>query len=232
MITIDVSDNERDLRLFGVPSSDLSHWLKASVWSLEEAAAISIGFEPDALSLGVILRKCPEEIRDRPLGRQPEVLFRLSSVAQFFFGRLSLLERAIIAGELPSIKSDGSYWLKPFDFLRWFEDQTAEDWNYIPLGMTAMLEALAGSDTEKKKADRSSLGAPKRRKGRKSALNHLIFHMRKSPNCPPHEKRTALRQEIKDQFDIGKNIADDVIREAQELTKVDWYKRGRPSKRK
>jgi len=229
MITIDVSDNERDWRLFGLPSEDLSHHLEASNWSLEDAVAISLGYEPDNLRLALIYLKCPEEIRDRPLRGSREVLYRLSSVAQMYMGRLSLLQRAIEMEELPAKLINGEYKFKPFDFLRWFDAQTGDNWNFIPMGMTSMLDALVATDTEKKAPQAADT---RRRKGRRAALNHLICQMRKSPNCAPHEKRTALRQKVMDQFNIGKNIADDVISEAQELTKVYRYKRGRPSKRK
>ena len=206
MITINASDNGRDQRLFGPPSLDLSHWLKAACWSLEEAVAISLGYEPDRLCLGLMLLKCPEEIRDRALRDRPQVFFRLSSVAQMYMGRLSLLERAVKMDELPAKFVNGEYNLKPFDFLRWFDAQTAEDWNFTPVAMTLMLEALTVADAEKKApADNT-----RRRQGRGAALNYLIYQMRKSSNCPLGEKRLGLRKKIMNQFNISKHDADAV----------------------
>jgi len=231
MLTIDVSDNERDWRLFGSPSEDLSHWLKAPVWSLEDAVAISLGYEPDKLSVGVILRKCPEEIRDRPLRDSPEVLYRLSSVAQSFLGKLSLLERAVIAGELQPIKADGKYWLKPFDFLRWFDAQAADDWKEsVSVAMLGLLRAwrASGTDTEEGKVDLPFYGA----KGMNAAKAWLFSEMVKSPKAPPPQfkKRPDLQKNVMRRFEIPLHAFREVFKSAEIMSGVDWYKRGKPAK--
>jgi hypothetical protein len=63
----------RDWELFGHPEEDLSRYLRAKAWHLEEAVAIGLGYHPHNLSLSVIREKCPEQIDLQGKGRTDDV---------------------------------------------------------------------------------------------------------------------------------------------------------------
>jgi hypothetical protein len=222
VITIDVSDNGRDRRLFGGPVSDLTHWLKAAAWSLEEAVAISLGYEPEVLNIPKILRVCPEEIRDRHLRRRHDVFYRFSDLIQMFLGRLSLLERAIIARELEATLVDGKYWLKPADFLRWFDAQTTEDWKeHVRVAMLGILKAwsASGAAADEGKTGFSSTGA----KGKDPAKHWLFSLMVEFPKTPPPQfkKKPLLEKYVMEMFELKQRDFREVFQKAEKMSGSD-----------
>lgn len=234
MTSIGGSVNRRDLRLFGGPVSDLSHWMKAAAWSLEEAVAISLGYEPDVLSLPKIQMLCPEEIRDRHLRRRPEVLNRLSPLAQSFLGRLFLLQRAVeIDDDLHSKRIDGGYLIRPHDFLRWFDAQTAEDWKeHIRVAMQGLLKAWRASsaDTGEKKANHRDFGSLEDKKGVAKTWECIVSELNK-----PESGRRAmiyLKRDCVREHGITDRDFEALREKARNDPSLPKSKKGRPPKHK
>jgi hypothetical protein len=86
----------RDLKLFGPPEKDLSQYLRAKAWELEEAVALGLGRHPRNLSLSVIREKCPEQIDLQGKDWHEDQL----PSAQLFMERYDLLKRAAFVGDV------------------------------------------------------------------------------------------------------------------------------------
>jgi hypothetical protein len=131
----------RDLKLFGPPEKDLSRYLRAKAWELEEAVALGLGRHPRNLSLSVIREKCPEQI-DLQCKARPEDLL---PTAQLLMDRCELLKRAAFIGDIKSEERDGKIWFKLVDLATYAH----KEWDYMPASARALMAAavIAAANT-------------------------------------------------------------------------------------
>jgi hypothetical protein len=138
-----------ELKLFGFPEKDLSRYLRAAAWELEEAVALGLGRHLRNLSLAVIREKCPEQIDLQGKDWHEDQL----PSAQLFMDRYGLLKRAAFIGDIKSEERDGTLWFKPVDLATY----ACKEWGYMPSSARALM-ASTGPDvnTEKEEAARAT----------------------------------------------------------------------------
>jgi hypothetical protein len=141
-----------DMERFGPAYCELEIWCRYPAWTIEEATALSLGHDPQAISLKVI--ECENLILHRSGLKKLNDLMRLSRIAVIYQDRHRRLLRAARYKELAATPVDGSYEVRPLDFLEWFERQKDQyPWDSLPADMTEQIRARYAGDSNGGPAD-------------------------------------------------------------------------------
>jgi hypothetical protein len=242
---------DHDLKLFGPPEEDLSRYLRAKAWHLEEAVALGLGYHPHNLSISVIREKCPEQIDLSCKGRTGD----LRPLPGLFMDRCKLLEESTIFDDIDSKERGGKLWFKPADLATYARKEWA---SYMPSSARALMDAAVldadtgfANNSEKEEATAPAAateaapaaflgpastnapadGAVGPQEGHSSAWNLI-----ESETCKPiderqFKRRTALKARCAE-LGAGDRAFERLYEKAEGLPGFIRFKKGRPSNSK
>jgi hypothetical protein len=143
----------------GLSPNEMERLCQLPTWTVEEAVALSIGFDPSSISPQSIAQ-FKHHLGDASLGeavRHPfgygQTLAVPSSLkddlqfARLYMARHDHLMRAARIGKLPAAPFNGSFDIKPLDFLAWYKRQNGQvPWHALPKELTAHFGLDISSD--------------------------------------------------------------------------------------
>jgi hypothetical protein len=115
------------------PPADFDHWLRAALWTVDEAVDLSLGKNPD----------------DRFGWNYVSRLLQISEFAKRYENRRLLVHRAVMAGDLPNP-------MRPEEFKRWATGIQLGD---VPDQLRVALSTVDNAEPRMKKQDAPSMPA-------------------------------------------------------------------------
>jgi hypothetical protein len=209
-----------------------------------------VGRDPFAISPQII--KSLDLIPHPHGAKTSEDLLRLSRIAAIYQDRHRALLRAARHGKLPATHVEGKYEVRPIDFLSWFERQGGQaPWNALPIrfmecirrfhrdaapppppvGISGAKE-LAARNAKKGKADLSSLGAIKDKRGVAESWNLMRSEMSQPLDKRQFRTMKQLQVYCENKLGIAYHDFQEVRKIANNHTGLAPYPAGRPRKAK